>query len=560
MIVGCIRLKNIKLGFKLLLFIVVIISILTVSISYVQAATIAGGKYFHGQNFTSSIGGQFKIYGMDSYKVYNNDTGSMELRYRRIVVMSNIDDTVSIANDTCEMTTKYNYCYKGSSINYNDERTFQDGYMQSVMELTIESLPPSSTVITFTRNSSISAYCGEIITVPIIVTNGGTVVTNISYTEMLPINTVVIDSTNGILNENIITFKDRILANSTKTYSYKMLNLDCQTKKWVANYSFTTLNNSVISKNITNLNMTAKTAYYVNETLSINKTNNPSNFTIYTWNITNNHTSIDLLVNISIHIPNVIVIDKSLGITSIGDVYQYVGILPVGQSLSLFLKFNETNFGDYTIQNIGTLSINDHVMEYNSSNILHVLPPNVIVYMDVNNTVNKSTTVSVWARNDDITSKYYYLYGTLKGIGDEEPLNYNVIEPDTLVLVAQKVYNTTGLGIQNVNFVFDGVYRDKDNIDHKLHTENLVTINVPDSIKLNSSTAINTSVNIPKINGINSTTDNSITKSTTSAIGNNTSTNVVSDSSSATAADGKKKDVVTRAIEALSEFLQAIFG
>ena len=291
-------------------------------------------------------------------------------------------------------------------------------------------------------------------------------------------------------------------------------------------------------------------AYIVNETLSVNKTNYPINETTYTWRILNNHSSIDLQLNISITIPNATVTDKSLGFTDKGDMHQYVGVLPVGKSLTLYLKFHTDGYGDYTVKNTGIISINEHTLDYNSSKTLQVLQPIVNVYINTTNVVNKSMTVNVWARNDDLTSKYYYLYGILKGISEEEPVNYNVLEPNSLVLVAKKVYNTTGLGIQNIDLVFDGVYRDIYNVDHKLYSEQVVTINVPDGVKSTINSTVNASANTSVIPEKNSTA---------SVIAPKDSNPIPSNSKDVKPA-GEKKDVLSRAIEALSEFLQAIFG
>jgi len=551
--------------YKLSLFVL----ILMLSASCVEAATIAGGKYFHGQNFTSSIGGHFRVFGSDPYKEYNNDTGLMELHYKRATVMSDIDDTIAILNGTCASTARYNYCYIGSSINYDDEKTFQDSQVLSVMEIIISSLPSPTTLVTFTRNTTLYAYCGELVTVPIIVTNTGSVYTDITYTEVLPFNTVITTSSSGNVNENMITFKDTIMPNSSKTYFYTMMNLDCQSKLWIAKYTFTTFNGTVISNNFTNLNITTQNAYSANESISTNRTNSLLSEITYTWNITNTHPTVDLVTNMSIHVPGLglVVTDKSLGMSFKNGMYSYAGVVPVGKTQSVYIKFYALNYSSYNISNNINIFVNEHVLEYFSSNILQVLKPQVRVYMDVNTTINKSLTVSIWVRNDDLSSKYYYIYGILKGIADEEPLSYNVMEPDSTILLTQKIYNTTNLGAENITLVFDGVYRDKNNKEYKLYLEQAVTLNVPNPTKINisnSTNIISTPVDNTPINIITTTTNitgqNITGQGNTGSNSKNIKTTDNSSNNNNSSNTSGKKDLITRFIETLSEFLQSIFG
>jgi len=528
-------------------------------ISSVHAAVIAGVKVFHGGNFTSSIGGIFMAYGIDPYTVYNNNTDNLELYYRSVIISSTIDDTVNVRNGSCKSTKMYTYCYKGSMIDANNPKTYtSEEYLQPTMSITIESIPSPIATVILTRNTIMKVYCGELITVPITIKNSGTLSTNITYTETLPFNTLITTTDKGNVDGNIITFRDIVPDNTSRNYSYVMTNFDCISKNWTAKYTFTTYNET-ITRNLTNLSIVVQDAYRansslsldkINSSLSINKTNNPDADVTYTWTITNLHPSIPLGLDISMGVPGAIITGASTELVRTGERSRYVGKLQVGNTLKLYLKFHEPDYGNYTVYTDGTVSINDHILNYTSNKMLNVLPSIVEAYMDVNTTKNNSLYVDVWAKNYDVTEKYYYIYGVIKGIGDEEPIYANSINPDSTILVAQKFYNTTGMGVKEINMAFDGIYRDKDSIEHPIHAEQLsIIINSPKIIHANATTNT-TSANKTSTT---STTSNSKT-STTGATSKNTNTTGTGEPAV------KKKDFITRVIEGLSNFLQSIFG
>jgi hypothetical protein len=528
------------------LFILLLLSIFLVS--SVQAAVIVGTTVFHGDNFTSSIGGTFMLYGVSPYTKYNNATDELELYYKNIVISSTIDDTVTIKNNTCESTKKYTYCFKSSKIDMTNSRTFMMGdYLQPQMTITIESIPSPITTLTINRATSINSYCGEEILIPINITNGGTTDTNITYTETLPFNTVIISTEKGRVDGNIITFKDTILEGKSKNYSYVMVNSDCESKKWNATYTFTTYNDT-LSRNITNLNITAQNVYLINESLSKNKTNTPSNDVTYTILINNTHPSLNIGLDLSLAIPDAIITETSRDLIQTQGMYKYVGTLSVRDSIILYIKFHEPDYGTYVVYNNATININNHVDQYNSNSTIQVLPAKVETYIDINTSKNNSLLVNIWAKNYDFTEKYYYIYGILKGFGEDEPFYVNGINPDSIVSIANKSYNTTGMGIKEINLVFDGVYRDKNSIEHPIYVEQKVFLNSPQA---SQPTATRNTTIASSNNSSNPVTSTDPQITTLPSVTNN-------DSSNATKVD--KKDFITRFIESLSEFLQSIFG
>jgi hypothetical protein len=516
-------------------------------ISSAEAAVIYGGKLFHSENFTTSIGGSFKVYGTDSFKAYNNVTGLYQTYYGNAIVMSNIDSTVMISNGTCQNTKIYKYCYKGSSVDFDDERTYDNGDILPVMTITIESLPPPTTVVTFTRSNIIKAYCGELITVPISIKNSGGLPTNITYAEILPVNTMITTTVGGKVEGNVVTFKEKLMENTSKNYSYTIINFDCASKNWYARYSFTT-HNDTIWKNITNLNLTMLDSYRINESVYPLRMNYLSDDIMYNFTINNTHPSISLFLDINIAAPDLVARDVSNGISNINTSYRYSGMLYMGRSLTLSIVFNPLKYGRFAITNNATIKINDRKMNYDSTNEVYVAYRNVTTFIDVNDTINNSLSVSVYAVNDDLGEKYYYIYGVLKGIGDDEPIYANNIEPGAKILVGNKRYNTTGMGVKDINFVFSGIYRDKNSIEHPLYAEKIVKINSPHSnanvisVQPDSTKTTNSSKPV--------STPNVVKKSSTSK-----NTTVSGDSSGE-----EKKDIITRIIEGLSRFLESIFS
>ncbi len=527
-----------RFGYKLLVLLLVSLFL----VSSAQAAVIAGVTLFHGDNFTSSIGGTFMLYGSSPYTKYNAATDNLELFYKSIIISSTIDDSVTIRNGTCESTKKYVYCYKASTIDVANSRTYRYGdYLQPMMTVTIESIPSPIAQVTFTRESSLSAYCGDLVTVPIMATNSGGIDTNITYTEFLPFNTVIMSTEKGRVDGNIITFKDTVIKGTSRNYSYVMLNSDCEPKNWSATYTFTTYNDT-LSRNLTNLNLVVPSSYQIETTLSKNRTNNPKDTIVYTWTINNTHPSSNLGLDISLSVPGAIITEDSKNLLQSKDTYKYVGILPVNSKTTLYLEFHEPNYGEYLAHTNGLISIGNHVDTYTSNKTLQVLPAKVETYLTINITTNTSLYVGVWVKNYDITRKYYYIYGILKGLGEDEPFYANGIDPDANIRIANKFYNTTGMGVKEITFVFDGIYRDIDSIEHPIHSEQKVLLNTPQALQPNA-----TGSNIiaqPPIP--------TVTKVTTpvAKAGNTTTNSTVV----------PKKDFITRVIEGLSKFLQSIFG
>ena len=536
-----------RCGYNSVVLLFLVSALFLFSASSAEAATICGGKAFQGDNFTSSVGGIFIVHGTDSYTIYNNSTGYIESYYKTMIITSTIDDTVAIKNGTCKATKKYNYCYTGSIIDMKNVKTFMGDVLQPRMDFYIDSLPSPSALVTLKRDAVTYAYCGQLITIPVIFTNSGSMATNITYTESLPLNTLVTVTTGGNVDGGIITFKDTLWENSSKNYSYTMTNFDCKPKHWNAKYSFTNFN-TIISRNITNLSIILLDSYSANDSLSASKTNDPKTTVTYIWNITNTHQSINLMLNFNILTPGLTVTDTSPILTRMDEnKYLYSGTLPVGGNLLLYLKFHAINYGNYTILNTGTIGINEHTLAYNSSKTLMIVPPKVITFIDVNNSVNNSLYVNVWARNDDMTEKYYYIYGNLKGIDDNIPLYANNILPDSSILIGTQFYNTTGLGLNNVTFVFDGVYRDKNSMEYKLYANYTTTLNSPHDNK------------VAKNGNSTMVTKTSQSLGNNSVAGSNKNTTNTKDNSSASSNTGNK-DFITRMLEALSQFLQSIFG
>lgn len=529
-----------RFEYKLIIVLSLLLSTISL-VSLAQAATIYGGKVYQGDNFTSSVGGIFLVHGTDSYTVYNNDTGYIELYYKTMIISSSIDDTVAIKNGTCKATRNYNYCYKGSAIDMKSTKTFLGDFLQPRMEFYIETLPNPSALVTVQRNTTISAYCGQFITIPLVFTNAGTMPTNITYTETLPLNTLVTTTDGGNVDGNIITFKSTLWDNSSKNYSYTITNFDCQPKSWSAKYSFTNFN-STVSKNLTNLSIVMLDSYTANHSLSVNKTNDPKTTVIYMWNITNNHESKSLMLNLNIFTPGLIVNDVSPSLILMSENrYKYSGTLPVDGNVVLYMRFHANNYGNYIISSTGTVSIDEYDLPYNSSDTLIITPPKAVAFIDFNNIVNKSLYVNVWIRNDDMVEKYYYIYGNLKGMDEgSEPLYANFVLPNNITLVGTQFYNTTGLGVKNVTFVFDGIYRDKNSMEYKLYAENTVNLNSP---------------TIPKSNVTSSTVGKTNQTSTNKTVGLTNTTNTKNNPAPAV-----KKDFITRMLEALNGFLQSVFG
>jgi|GEM_PF-6194857 len=532
-----------KFALQIYLFFIVCLAFIPLA----HAAVIYGGNVFSGDNFTTSIGGTYLIYGSDPITAYNNVTDNEELYYRNAYITSNVDDTVGLRNGTCKSTGKYTYCFKNAFIDMSKTKTFTGDYLQSVMTISIETLPLPTTVITVNRDASISAYCAEMIVVPIYVVNTGTSDASIIYTETLPENTVVLSTENGDVNGNTITFRDMIGKNMSKNYTYTMTNLDCDSKSWSAKYTITT-NNNTATKTIPNVSLEMLPTYIINETLTPNKTNNPESLIEYTWSIKNVHPSLGLGVDTAITLPKVSVEELSANLINTQDIYRYSGIVPSGETMNLHIIFKAKDYGTFVLNNIGKLEIGQRTASYNSSKTLAVMHQGLNATMYINSTEDK-VYVTLKVVNEDLKEKYYYIYGTFKGVGDDEPVYYNGIDPDTTIFIGNKTYNTSGMGTVDTKIVFDGIYRDKNSVDHKLYAEKTFRTNVKYADTIKEPDATPNQV-IPQ---------NTAPATNTTGIGASTNT-AANNTATKPKEQAENKDIITRIIEAINNMLQSLFG
>jgi len=430
-------------------------------------------------------------------------------------------------------------------------KTFLGDYLQPVMTITVETMPLPTTLVTVDRPVSTSAYCGELLDMSIIVNNTGTSDANITYIETLPENTLVLNTVNGDVKSNVITFKGIIWKNTSRNFSYTMTNLDCISKSWDAKYSITSYN-STSAKAINNISLLMLDIYSINESLTPNRTNTPSGKVEYVWAITNLHPSLSLSVDALIIMPRLVVNELSANIRESGNNYQYIGSVPVGNTLKLYFSLNAPGYGNYNITNVGTIDVDDKLLYYNSSRELKVLAPNMTMSMDVNTSLNNTARISITAVNNNVNEKYYYIYGNLKGFTSDEPVYYNGLDPGAEAVIFNTTYNTTGMGVKNYTIVFDGVYRDKFSVEYKLHVQKTFATNSREvqlpNIQAPANTATKTgNTSIPIIQNTASPNSSTITPASTAA------SNTSKDSNN-------NKDIITIWIESLSKFLQSIFG
>ncbi|HYD04069.1 MAG TPA: hypothetical protein VEC16_07275, partial [Alphaproteobacteria bacterium] len=287
-----------------------------------EAAVIYGGKLFHGQNFTTDVGITYRIYGLNPYTYFDNDTEIKEERYKKIAIVGDPDGSVYVFNNSCESSYLYKYCFIEHYLDLDNPLTFQDGNILSMISISVETLPPPTTLIDITRNMTMETYCGQLITIPLSVYNEGAVATNFTYKETFPPNTFVTLAEGGTINSNEVSFKQRIQPNETINYTFTITNFDCEPKNWTAEYSFTTYNDTIY-RNITDISISVLTAYNITDSLSPNKTNYPSNKSYYVLNFTNIHPTIPLHLNLEITAPGLTATDSSNGISTDGKVYRY---------------------------------------------------------------------------------------------------------------------------------------------------------------------------------------------------------------------------------------------
>jgi hypothetical protein len=549
-----------KVVYKLYILFLLLL-VLIVPISFVNAAVIFGGKVYSGDIVTANIGGNFIIYGLNAIELFNNETSTNELHYSRISIRSDVDEIVTLRNNSCISTAMYNYCYRDSVVDFDNPKTFEDGVVRAGMSITIESLPNPISIITFVRNMSINSDCGIYIPMSINITNSGSFKTLFNYTEYLPLNTFIVSTDTGNVNSNVITFSDSLLINTSKIYTYKLANLDCESKSFNATYSFTTFNET-ITKNITDIEIIVNNYYNFTDKLSANKTNILGNETIYTWNITNTHPLLDIFVVSRLIVPEGIVITQmSPNIRYIDNSYYYTGIVSRGSDVNLFIKFYAKDYGNHTILNKGTISVSQHDIDYESNHIFEAIVSNVTGYIEINTSSNDSLLVSFIITNFDIFEKYYYIYGIIRGIGNEEPIYANSINPDSTSILATKNYDTLGKNFGNVTFVFDGLYRDKNTVEHKLYfSKNIIikngTIIIP-VVDLNSNNStINNNLTTTDTNIISGAGNQEINDSSNIVSTDNNNVNNTTNSNN----NAPKEDLMTRLIVGLNNFLQLLFG
>ncbi|MGV8086840.1 MAG: hypothetical protein ACP5N1_04370 [Candidatus Woesearchaeota archaeon] len=525
---------------------------LLVSISCVNAAVIYGGKVYSGDAFSSNIGGNFNVRGLDVITLYDNMTGDI-FHYKKILIESDVDTSVVIRNGTCVSTNMYNYCYRESVLDVNNLKTYDDDGLWAGMSITIESLPNPTSIVIFSRDMIINSYCGAYIPMSININNSGTLSTNITYSELLPENTIIVNSEKGLIELNTITFYDTLGANTSKNYTYTLANIDCSPKQFNAVYTLTSFNET-ITKTLNNISIFVNQSYNFTNNISKNKTNILNEDIVYDWTIKNIHPSLVINSESQIILPKeLIVTQMSPDIRYSNGIYYYSKSLGSDAKMNLFIKFHPEKYGLYKIVNKGTISIEQNNVVYYSNNSIIVAPPTVNALININTSSNNLIYVSVDIINNDISEKYYYIYGFLKGISEDEPLYANSIDPDSTVNIANRTYDITGKN--NLTLVFDGIYRDKNSVESKIYASRTVVVNgssvIVEEIVDDFSTEIINDVLI--VNTTNTNTDTN-----TNA---DTGTNNPDDANdSKDDIDIEKVDILTRMVIGLNNFLQSVFG
>jgi hypothetical protein len=535
---------------NVILFLFSILALAILISDNVHAAVIYGGKIYSGQTFTTNVGGNFRVYGSDPYFYTDNKTEIKEKRYRKVVITSDVDEKVTIFNGTCESTYLYKYCYLSSYLDLDNSLTYRNGDIDTSMSITIETLPPPATLIKITRPTVIYAYCSQLIEIPILILNEGTVPTNITYTETLPENTFVAKSENGIVQGTSITFSDRLLINETANFTYTITNFDCLTKSWNAKYTFTTYNDS-ITKNLTNLTLSMLKFYNLSQNITPDRVNNLNDDMVYTINFTNTHPTQALYLDMMFYPEDLSVVGSSNGISYDNRFYRYTNLVASGKSINIFMTLNSIDFGKNYITNNLSIKLNDRLFNNDSIVFIETIAPTVKIFFNITST-EKIMKVHVYAYNTNLKDKYYYIYGVLKGVDStEEPLYSNGIDPDKTILLGTKDYDISFMN-KTVNLTFSGIYRDIDGIENDISYSRLVNI-TPSGVAI-----VLTKEEIASQNILNSTTKNS-------SSGNSKSNDDYSNIGTSSSANSNSKpkddrDFITKVIEGLSNLLQNIFS
>ena len=509
----------------------------------IYADVASSGRYYSGSTFNLS-GGTFTVLGVNSFKVYNNVTDDVELYYKSVLIQSNIDSTVQINNGTCRSTSLYTYCYSDGVIDMSNTKTFTGDYLQPLLGITVSTQNVPTVSINVNRDTNINSYCGQMITVPITISSVGMLSSNVTYIEELPDNTVILSTDGGDVKGNIITMRDRFGGNMSKNYSYTLSNIDCLSKTWNGQYVYTS-SNGTVSKKLNNFTLTILPSYIINESEHI-KTNSPYQILTYNINTSNLQTS-TISINLDIWIPsNVDVLDESGNVhKQQNNHYSYYLSLPSNTSDNSYINFKTKNYGTYYIYTNGVATVGDKVFNYNHTITVETLQPEVVSYIDVN--VNKSTNKSLYVmlmlKNYDLKNIYYNVYGNYKD-NNEEPLVYSTIAPDTEAVMLERSYNFTNS--KNLTVSFDGVYRDFNGNEKKLHAERILTVNTLTEVLNN-------------ISG-NSTNTYNISNQQQNPINTNLTVPAPIANKTATNSTGTGKDFITSILEGINNFLQSIFG
>ena len=518
---------------------VLILLILIAPFAY--AEVISTGNYYSGTTFDLS-GGTYGVVGVEPVRFYNNDTDNIELYYRSMIIQSNVDDTVIIRNGTCHSTRLYKYCYTTNTIDMKNMRTFQGDYLESVMELTISTLDQPLASVSITRPQSEDFYCGQSLTIPIIITNDGQLGTNITYVEQLPLKILVTDTQGGDVSENAITFRDTLGGNISRNYSYTIDDLDCQTKIWSGQYSYDAPNGTVV-KTLDNLTLYAKDSYIIDHSVSI-KNNDPKALSTYVFNITNTNPHSAVNAEIYFDVP-MEVAQVSGNIRKVSDASYVYDTASVAYNTTdtAYIKFRTNAYGEYSISASGKIQVGVRYFDYAASTPVITINNTVQAFIDVdpNKTSNNTIHIRVGLTNNDVINKYYNIYAIFKDTG-EEPLSYNNITADTSVIILERSYNLVNK--TNLSVIIDGVYRDYYGNEYKLHAEKFLFKNMV--IDINNAQA-NTN---PVVNQINTSTIPNSTTVQANKNGSNDTSIVV---------QAEKKDFISSIIENFSRFLQSLF-
>ena len=347
--------------------------------------------------------------------------GEFSNNYTKILLKKTTPDTFDlvIAFGKCESLGYYEYCYLDNVYNFDNPKTINNGDIRPAVKIQINHYSPS---IVVERPQYLLMNFSQDTPISINFINNGIKDFKCTYEEQIPDGLVIVDSGTFVRNGNTLSKNVFVAVNDSATLTYKIKSYTYQNYSWSGVYRYTyESQDSVVTTPV--LKVTANSPFSYSDTISKSETNKLDDTIVYTIVINNIDATNDLKTIVYLNPLDFNILDTENFVKNRTDngLYAEKSISPAS-SMNFSFRASAPIVKDYNINSVIVFQANNYLFTVPMNKVFKVklvpmqfdiIPDRLIVKP------GESLNVSILMNNSDTMADYYFIYGQIKGVGDE---------------------------------------------------------------------------------------------------------------------------------------------